>query len=928
MFDNLFGGDDTSDTESVDADRDEQNDEIPEELRAPTGEPYQITPTGNDRIGGAEVLTHTEEHGVVAGPKVRRLLEGSRTRPEGPLWTGYNDSAQEGFREVPIEFGSLFQHNWVCGTTGAGKTTELLNWMVQLAYADHGFVYFDPKARDSKELLQLLPEDRLDDVIWIEPGDEDFDRDVGINFLEIPETDSQVEQEREIEDRLENLKAILDNDDYWGPRMRAITESMGRAMMKSDKDYSVIDFYFVLLNQERREQFAEEVEDPYIKEFVNEIAEMDDGAVRPLLSRVKNWVENGVIRRIIAQRESSVDFQKIIDENKIVIVRTPVSNQDVKQMITLGVMRPIWSAVQNRSFEDGENEPFFAIFDEFDAIASQNLDVKNMLARARSMRLSVTIACQYPEQLKEAGVLSAVKANCNNPVIFRLPNDEDARPVAKLFKGYNEEDLMETENFQVWTRIPIKGGMQYSDPLKIHTFAPYPPLRSEGDAEDVIRRSLEQYGSPPITDAEIQRELPYGELNEGTTADDPADLPVGTDEHLRNQTLKAVYDESIRQGDPGGWVQIAACVERLNRYLPGDDVTDAGKAWRKVLQRVPDTHLDHREVEDEMEVKPLDTGFLNLGDSENDGKAEHWAPMADAYVPMTQLGFIFEIPEQTGQAMPDGLARLDDVLVIGPDEDPVTVADKVNRYREDYALLNRLAGTKDVYIESEHTTGSTQPSQTVKNLAQAHNDGNRCLFFAREEVAEQVYNTVAHAPFCCRSNHGVEGERRFYTGTNTLNIEGETITRPGNRENVWIHDEQTGKYVLRDGDGTVHARFESAADIFTDASAYPTGGDRNVKPPIIPEYEMNGDLREVEWDVIVVPPETTTPMDLRLYEDDKQTPLPDLSDDTQIHHSSTEQSDDTDQEDHSSERVVRMQEKERRQQKTKGGDYSSSLPRL
>ena len=250
--------------------------------------------------------------------------------------------------------------------------------------------------------------------------------------------------------------------------------------------------------------------------------------------------------------------------------------------------------------------------------------------------------------------------------------------------------------------------------------------------------------------------LPYGELNEGTTADDPADLPVGTDEHLRNQTLKAVYDESIRQGDPGGWVQIAACVERLNRYLPGDDVTDAGKAWRKVLQRVPDTHLDHREVEDEMEVKPLDTGFLNLGDSENDGKAEHWAPMADAYVPMTQLGFIFEIPEQTGEAMPDGLARLDDVLAIAPDDDPETVADKVNSYREDHPLLNRLAGTNDVYIESEHTTGSTQPSQTVKNLAQAHNDGHRCLFFAREEVAEQVYNTVAHEPFCCRSNHGVE----------------------------------------------------------------------------------------------------------------------------------------------------------------------------
>ncbi|MFH5802015.1 hypothetical protein [Haladaptatus sp. CMAA 1911] len=266
-----------------------------------------------------------------------------------------------------------------------------------------------------------------------------------------------------------------------------------------------------------------------------------------------------------------------------------------------------------------------------------------------------------------------------------------------------------------------------------------------------------------------------------------------------------------------------------------------------------------------MEVKPLDTGFLNIGDSENDGKAEHWAPMADAYIPMTQLGFVFEIPEQTGEAMPDGLARLDDVLMVEPDDDPETVADTVNSYREDHPLLNRLAGTNDAYIESEHTTGSTQPSQTVKNLAQAYNDGNRCLFFAREEVAEKVYDTVAHEPFCCRSNHSVTDERRFYTGTQTLTIDGETMTRPGGRENVWVHDKQTDKYELRDGKGEVHARFTSAAAIFTDASAYPDGGTKNIKPPVIPEYEMDGDLSTVEWDVVVVPPETTTPMDIMLY---------------------------------------------------------------
>ncbi|GAA0255540.1 type IV secretory system conjugative DNA transfer family protein [Haladaptatus pallidirubidus] len=863
MFDNLFGGDESDDEDDTPVEDADREDEIPDELRAPTGEPYQITPTGNDRIGGAEVLTHTEENDVVAGPKVRQLIEGSRDRPKSPLWIGYNDSAQEGFREVPIEFDSLFQHNWVCGTTGAGKTTELLNWMVQLAYAGHGFVYFDPKARDSKELLQLLPEDRLDDVVWIEPGDEDFERDVGINFLEIPETDSQVELEREIEDRLENLKAILDNDDYWGPRMRAITDSMGRAMMKSDKDYSVIDFYFVLLNQERREQFAEEVEDPYIKEFVSEIAEMDDDAVRPLLSRVKNWVENGVIRRIIAQRESSIDFQEIIDENKIVIVRTPVSNQDVKQMITLGVMRPIWSAVQSRSFEDGENEPFFAIFDEFDAIASQNLDVKNMLARARSMKLSVTIACQYPEQLNEAGVLSAVKANCNNPVIFRLPNDEDARPVAKLFKGYTDEDLMETENWQVWTKIPIKGGMQYSDPLKIHTFAQYPPLRSEADAEEVICRSLEQYGSPPVTDAEIQRELPYGDLQEGTTPTSAAEIDTANDERMRDLALKAVFDTSIRDGNPRGFVPITACLDRLRRHLGvSNGLETSGKAWRHIFKSIPETHLDHEERDGDMYVKVLTKSFMQVGEKENDGSAEHWAPMEDAYVPLTQLGFIVDIPAQDTSDMPDATASVEDALNIPDNADNEEIADAVTHYREYHPTLHRLAGTKDVYIESEHTTGDSQPSQTVRNVMQAVNEGRRCLLVSREETAKRVHTTLLKEPKGSHKNHPVDGERRFYTLTSGVTIDGDAMTRPGSSNNVWVYEESSGEYVLRDDNGTEHARFESAEAIFEDETAYPMGGDRRIKAPIIPEYDTD------MLDIIVVKEDAKTPADLLVYRED------------------------------------------------------------
>jgi len=145
--------------------------------------------------GSKPVITETQNEGTVAGSYIREMLESGVDTAPSPLWIGYDEDAQRGFREAPLQFESLFRHIWITGTTGYGKTTELLNMMVQWAYSGYGFVYFDPKGRDSQELLRMLPEDRLDDVVWIEPGSSEHDKTVGLNFLEVP--DCETEEERE-----------------------------------------------------------------------------------------------------------------------------------------------------------------------------------------------------------------------------------------------------------------------------------------------------------------------------------------------------------------------------------------------------------------------------------------------------------------------------------------------------------------------------------------------------------------------------------------------------------------------------------------------------------------------------------------------------------------------------------------------------------
>jgi len=246
--------------------------------------------------------------------------------------------------------------------------------------------------------------------------------------------------------------------------MESITESMGRAMMQSDQPFSVIDMYFTLLHAERREEFALDVDDPYVREFCLEIARMDDETVRPLLKRIKSWVENSVIRRIIAHRESTIDFRDIIDNDRIVIVRTPVENTDIKKMVTLGVMRNLWSAIQQRSYErDTDPDPYFVLCDEFDDIASDNLDIESMLARARSMRLSVTLSSQYPSQFGE-DTRKAMQNNCDNLIAFSVNDVDDAQLLMKRFRDYTAEDLISTDQYQAWTKLPLEGG-RYSEPV-------------------------------------------------------------------------------------------------------------------------------------------------------------------------------------------------------------------------------------------------------------------------------------------------------------------------------------------------------------------------------------------------------------------------------------------------------------------------------
>jgi hypothetical protein len=742
-----------------------------EAVQSRLGETYDITERDTTYVGGKPAITETADEGIVAGSYIREMLESGANTSSAPLWIGYNEDPQRGFREAPLQFESLFRHIWITGTTGYGKTTEMENMMVQWANSGYGFVYFDPKGRDSRELLRKLPADRLDDVVWIEPGSSEFDKTVGLNFLEVPDCDTEEERENEIKNRIENLKAIFDTDEYWGINMESITESMGRAMMQSEKPFSVIDMYFTLLNAERREEFAANVKDPYVREFCIEIAQMDDETVRPILKRIKSWVENSVIRRIISHRESTIDFRDIIDNDRIVIVRTPVENTDIKKMITLGVMRNLWSAIQQRSYEhDSDPESYFVLCDEFDNIASDNLDVESMLARARSMRLSVTLASQYPSQFNEE-TLKAMQNNCDNLIAFSVNDVDDARLLMKRFRDYTAEDFISTDQYKAWTKLPLDGG-RYSEPVLLNSFPPYPPLRSTEAVDDIIEQSLDRYGTEPLTDEEIMQNLVYSDSNEAAT---PTQI-------LDKTMAEAIRAVQIREGvrDENGWIDVAAVDDELAVRLDNQDAD---------IKYAPENLPDVRDASGLMEVELQDDDIVvrltndgetmvepETGSVRSAGCETHDAVLVETEAVLTERGFCVEIVEQDGSEQPDAVAT-------HPDHD---------------AVFN---------IEAETTTPD-RPVKVLQNLKRAHKADRTPIFVVRPGESETKWASRVENILSTPLRERADGTEQFYNcdevvtfGGGATSHGGVTAVRPctsDTNRTVWTRDGD--ERVLSDGE--------------------------------------------------------------------------------------------------------------------------------
>ncbi|MBI2625151.1 MAG: type IV secretion system DNA-binding domain-containing protein [Candidatus Nealsonbacteria bacterium] len=405
-----------------------------------------------------------------------------------------NFFAETTFRNINRKFGIKIddrrRHVYVVGKTGMGKTVMLKNMAIQDIQQGHGIAFVDPHGEASEELLDFVPPNRINDVIYFNPAD--LDHPIAFNIMEKvgPEHRHLVAG---------GLMGVFKKiwPDVWSARMEYILNNAILALLEYPGS-TLLGVNRMLSDPEYRRKVVENITDPLVKAFwVQEFARytqrLESEATAAIQNKVGQFTSASLIRNIIGQTASSIDMRDIMDKEKILIIdlsKGRVGEDNSRLLGALIITKLQLAAMSRVDIPENQRKDFFLYVDEFQNFATQSF--VNILSEARKYRLALILGHQYITQMEEE-VRDAVFGNVGTIVSFRVGAEDGEFLEKEFMPEFTAQDLVNLGKYSIYLKLMIDG--LAGRPFSAQTLAPLPPLEIS-NRNKIIEASRERYGRP------------------------------------------------------------------------------------------------------------------------------------------------------------------------------------------------------------------------------------------------------------------------------------------------------------------------------------------------------------------------------------------------------------------------------------------------
>ena len=396
------------------------------------------------------------------------------------------------FRNVKRKFGiktdDRRRHTYMIGKTGMGKSNLMETMIIQDIWAGNGVAVIDPHGDTVERILEFIPTERINDVIYFNPSDMEFP--IAFNVLEQVEPKYKHLVSSGLVGVFKKMWA-----DSWGPRLEYLLRNAILALLEFP-DSTLLGITRILIDKEYRSRVLLKVTDPVVKSFwVKEFASYSDKfateAISPIQNKVGQFLSVALIRNIVGQVKSSFSLREIMDSEKILLVNLSKGRigEDIAHMIGAMMITKLYLAAMSRvDIPEYERKDFYLYVDEFQNFATESF--ADILSEARKYHLCLNLAHQYMDQLTEE-VRNAILGNIGTMILFRI-GSRDAEVLIKEFEPlYEVTDLICLAKYQIYLKLMIDGVA--SDPFSASVLPPFPNEFKTNNVNKIVSVSRERY---------------------------------------------------------------------------------------------------------------------------------------------------------------------------------------------------------------------------------------------------------------------------------------------------------------------------------------------------------------------------------------------------------------------------------------------------